>query len=68
MKRKWIDFIPERFRQDCFAVLKRMISSLRHDPSIPPEDGGAVRYDDIIEEFKEKFDGTSERSGNDWIT
>ena len=34
-ERNWIDINPERFRQDCFAVSKAMIRSLRHDPIIP---------------------------------
>ena len=66
-KRNWIDINPERFRQYCFTVSKAMIRSLRHDPSIPPEDDGAVRFDDIMEEFKEKFDGALQWSINDWI-
>ena len=56
-ERKWIDINPERFRQDCFAVSKAMIKLLRHDQSFPREGDGAVRFDDIMEEFKEKFDG-----------
>ena len=36
-----------------------MIKLLRHDPSIPRGDDGAVRFDDCMEEFKAKFDGTS---------
>ena len=47
-----------------FAVSKAMIRLLRHDPSIPREDDGAVRFDDIMEEFKEKFDGASQWSVN----
>ena len=57
-ERNWIDINPERFRQDCFTVSKAMIRLLRHDPSIPREDDGAVRFDDLIEKFKAKFDGT----------
>ena len=45
-----------------------MIRILRHDPSIPREDDGAVRFDDIMEKFKAKFDGTSQWPVNDWIT
>ena len=40
----------------------------RHDPSIPREDDGAVRFDDIMEKIKAKFDGTSQWPINDWIT
>ena len=34
-----------------------MIRLQRHDQSVPREDDEAVRLDDIIEEFKKKFDG-----------
>ena len=66
-ERKWIDINPERFREDCFAVSKAMIRLLRHHPSILREDGVAVRFDDIMEDFKAKFDGTSQWSCNAWI-
>ena len=44
-----------------------MIRSLRHDPSIPREDDGAVRFDDLAEKFKAKFDGTSQWSIEAWM-
>ena len=50
-ERKWMDINPESFREDCFKVSKAMIRLLRHDPSIPREDDGAVRFDDITEEY-----------------
>ena len=68
LARKWIDINRERFRQDCFAVSKAMIRLLRHNPSISREDNGAIRFDDIMEEFKAKFDGTSQWPTYDWIT
>ena len=46
--RNWTDINPERFLQDCFTVSKAMIRLLRHDPSIPREDDGAVRCDDFV--------------------
>ena len=67
-ERKWIDINPERFRQDCFTVSKAIIRLLRHDPSIPREDDGAVRFDDIMDKSKAKFDGTSQWSINDLMT
>ena len=67
-ERNWININPERFRQDCFTVSKAIIRLLRHDPSIPREDDGAVRFDDIIDKSKAKFDGTSQWSTNDWMT
>ena len=45
-----------------------MIRLLRHDASVPREDDGAVRFDDLVKEFEAKFDGSSQRSANDWIT
>ena len=65
--KKWIDVNPERFRQDCFVMSKAMIRLLRHDQSVPREDDRAVRFDDIMEEFKKKFDGALQWSINDWI-
>ena len=56
-ERKWRDINLERFRQDCFKVLKAMIRSLRHDQSILREDDGAVRFDDMI-------DGGNPRKGS----
>ena len=45
-----------------------MIRLLRHDQSVPQEDDGAVRFDDIVEEFKKKkFDGVSQWSIDGWI-
>ena len=67
-ERKWIDVNPERFRQDCFVVSKATIRLLRHDPSVPREDDGAVRFDDIMEEFKKKFDGALQWLLEDWIS
>ena len=52
-ERNRIDNNPERFRQDCFPVSKAMIRLLRHDPSIPREDDGAVRFDDIMENSRQ---------------
>ena len=59
-ERKWIDINPASFNEGCFAVSKFMIRFLRHEEHIPGEDDGAVRFDDLIEEFKVKFVGTSE--------
>ena len=46
---------------------KAMIRLLRHDQSVPREDDRAVRFDDIMEEFKKKFDGAFQWSIFDWI-
>ena len=67
-ERNWIKVKPERYREDCFAVSKAMITLLRHNPSMPREDDGAVRFDENMEEFEAEFDGTSQWSINAWIT
>ena len=66
--RKWIDINPERFRQDCFVVSKAMIRLLRHDQSVSRGDDGAVRFDDIMKEFKKKFDVALQWPTDDWIS
>ena len=65
-ERKWRDINPAQFSQSCFAVSKFMIRSLRHDKIIPRGDDGAVRFDDLIEEFKVKFVGTLQWADDAW--
>ena len=60
LERKWIHINPEMFHEHYFEVSKAMIRLLLHGSSIPREDDGAVRLDDLMEEFKAKFDGTSQ--------
>ena len=59
-ERKWIDVDPGKFSQGCFEVSKFMIRLLRHDGPVHREDDRAVRFDDLAEKFKAKFDGTSQ--------
>ena len=37
-----------------------MLRLLRHDDSVHREEDGAVRFDDLAEKFKAKFDGGSQ--------
>ena len=67
-ERKWIDVDPGKFSQGCFEVLKFIIRLLRHDDTEHREDDGAVRFDDLAEKFKAKFDGSSQWSIEAWIT
>ena len=62
----WIDVNPKPFNQGCLAVSQFLITLLRHDASIPGEDDGAVRFDDLIEEFKVKFVGTLQWTVDAW--
>ena len=49
-----------------------MVRLLRHDQHIPRETDGAVKFEDIVEEFnktkKKKFEGASQWSLKDWIS
>ena len=68
-ERKWIDVNPARFRQVCYVVSKAMIRLLRHDQFVRREDDGAVRFDDILGEFKKnKFNGALQWSIGVWIS
>ena len=42
-----------------------MIRLLRHERSVPGEDDGAARFDDLMNEFEAKFDGSSQWSHKD---
>ena len=66
-ERMWIKIDPKPFNQGCFAVSKFMITLLRHDASIPREDDGAVRFDDLIEMFKVKFVGNLQWTVDAWV-
>ena len=56
----------------CYVLSKAVTRLQRHDQSIPWETDGAIKYEDIVEEFnmkkKEKFEGVSQWSLNDWIS
>ena len=65
-ERIWTDTNPKPFNQCSFAVSKFRIRLLRHDASIPREDDGAVRFDDLIEKLKVKFVGTLQWTVDNW--
>ena len=67
-ERKWIEADPGKYSQGCFEVSKVMIRLLQHDDTVHREDDGAVRFDDLAEKFKAKFDGTSCWPLEAWIT
>ena len=66
-ERKWIDITPERFQRGCQPVSKMMTRLLRHDSSIPREDDGAVRFDDLLGKLKARYESTSEWTVSAWI-
>ena len=45
-----------------------MIRSLRHNESVPREEDGAVRFDDLAERFKSRFAATSHWPIQAWIS
>ena len=51
-ERKWIDIDPQQFDRSCSEVSKIMTRTLRHETSIPREEDGAVRFDDLIEKIR----------------
>ena len=46
---------PGKFSQGCFEVSKFKIRLLRHDDTVHQEDGGAVRFDDLTESFRQNL-------------
>ena len=69
-ERKWMDINPDHYDHKCYVVSKAMIRLLRRDQTIPRETDGAVKFDDLIEEFKKKkrFDGALQWKIEDWIS
>ena len=53
LERKWTDIGPQPFDHSCFQVSKFMTRTLRHD-SIPRDEDGAVRFDDLMQKLKER--------------
>ena len=49
--KKWVDIDPQPFDRSCFEVSKFMTRSLRNESSIPREEDGAARFDDLIEKL-----------------
>ena len=44
----------EDYDNECFFVSKAMIRLIRHDQNIPRETDGAVKCEDIVEEFNKR--------------
>ena len=67
---QWMDINPEDYDHKCYVVSKAVTRLLRHDQTILWENDGAVKIDDILEEFKKKkkFDGALQLSHNDLIS
>ena len=50
-ERKWTDVEPGRFDKSCLEVSKLMIRLLRHDDTVPRENDGAVKFQDLASIF-----------------
>ena len=59
-QRKWIDIVTQESNDPCcFQVSKFITRLLRHSKKVHREDDGAVQYDPVMDECKEKqFDNT----------
>ena len=53
-KRKWVDVNPGSYDHECYVISKAMTRLLRHDQNIPRETDGAVKYEDIVDDFNKK--------------
>ena len=53
-ERKWVDVNLGSYDHVCYVILKAMTRLLRHDQNIPQETGGAVKYEDIVEDFNKE--------------
>ena len=53
--RVWIDVEPGPYDKGCFEVSKKMIRLLRHDPSVRPEEDGAVEFRSLAQIFRSEF-------------
>ena len=54
-ERQWIDMEPAVFSRGFLEVSKHMIRLLRHGEEVPRERDGAVKFDDVMENFKSGF-------------
>ena len=66
-ERRWMDIDTQPFDHSCFEVSKFMTRTLRHDSSIPQDEDGAVKFDDLIEKLKVKFADTLQWTVITWV-
>ena len=65
-ERKWTDIDTQPFDHSCFEVSKFMTRTLRHESSIPREEDGGIRFDDLIDKIKEDFVSTLQWTVKTW--
>ena len=64
--RKWTDVEPRRFDNSCLEVSKLMFRLLRHDDTVPREDDGAVKFQELASIFRSAFTSSSHWSIRTW--
>ena len=47
----WVDVNPGSYDHECCVMSKAMARLLRHDEHIHRETDGAIKYEDIVEDF-----------------
>ena len=67
-ERKWMDVEPRRFDKSCLEVSKLIIKLLRHDSSVPREEDGAVKFQDMASIFRSEFTFSSHWSIRTWLS
>ena len=65
-ERKWIDVEQGRFDNICLEVSKLMIRLLQHDGTVPREDEGAVKFQDLASIFRSRITSSSRWPTRTW--
>ena len=64
---EWIDVEPGQYDKSCIEVSKKMISLLRHDPSVLPEEDKAVEFSILTPMFRSELTSSQHRSIRTWL-
>ena len=67
-ERKWIDVEPGRFDTFCLEALKLMVRLLRHDDTVPRDNDGAVKFQDLASTFRSEITSSSHWSIRTWLS
>ena len=66
-QRERIDVEPGPFDKSCFEVSEKMIRLLRHDPSVPRQEDGAVEFKILALMFRSDFTSSQHWSMRTWL-
>ena len=56
------------FDKSCLDVWKLMVGLLRHDDTVPREDDGAVKFQDLASIFRSEFTSSSHWTVGTWLS